>query len=340
MKNKTLIFALATITAMSMFAGCSKEEVPIETEPVVTEIVTVAETKPVIVFEGDEGDITSDEAIDICLKGYNGMANNNIKEILKNTNINVYYYIAEGEWADNDKLIELWNSSKGEDALTYGGYTNLTNLQYMKATQLEAEEVNDYNDFASRLIDDYIITDGYRIDVTLEDTTYDKEGMATVTTRNTEFLVVKGNGLWRLDVCVSSMKKLFGVFSGNTEEPEIVTEIITQPVITEAETTTSAPAETTAPIYVTDENGETVTDENGEAVTEMPAETAPSEPAPAESGNDSETAPEGSETEETSADTSSDNVSDTTISVAGEDVPASTPAPSETTASETAPAQS
>lgn len=331
MRRKSFILALATVTAVTMFAGCSKkEEEPVETEPIVTEATTVAETEPVIVFEGDEGDITADEAVDLCLKGYNAMANNNIKEILKNTNINLYYYIAEGEWANNDKLIELWNSSKGEDALTYGGYTSLNNVQYMKAYQLEPEVVKEYNDFASRIIEDYIITDGYRIDVTLEDTTYDEAGMATITTRHTEFLVLKGNGMWRLDVCVSSMKKLFGVFSGKSTEPEIVTEIIPAETEVPVPSETTAPAETAVPVYVTDENGYIVTDENGLVMTEPPAETSASiesvEPAP----EDSETGLI-SETTENPADSELQTASDMPATEA------TTPAPPVTTALETVP---
>lgn len=347
MRLKKVISAIiAFAVVMTMLTGCKSKEEPVETEPIVTEETTVTEAAPEIVFEGDEGDITADEAVDICLKGYNSMANNNIKEILKSTNINLYYYIAEGEWADNDKLIELWNSSKGEDALTYGGYTSLDDVRYMQATRLEPEEVAEYDDFAKRIINDYTITDGYRVNVTLANTTYNEDGTAITTTYDTDFIVVKGNGLWRLDVCVSSMKKLFGVFSGKAAAEEVVTENVSQPAITmPSETTTTITSETTAPVYVTDENGETITGENGEALTEtsvtelmdgsetsVEGETVPSESAGDMTNGDitsgniagdmtSENIPAPADSEVTSeavsvdSNANSDTVSDTSVSI-------------------------
>lgn len=338
MKNlKACLSALLALAiSATMFTGCGKEEEVVEVVTEATTTVTYPPLSEVIAsttqpsLDGEEP-ITEEAACEIALKGYNALTSNSIRELVKYTNIDLYYFIAEGKWASDEELIALWDNAEDTevDANMFG---IMTNIKYLNAERMSTDEIEEYNDFVAFLNTmssetgegftiDYEITDAYIVNIILDDeakmteTVTDEDGNVTtnevdpVITNEDEphFVVVKGNGKWRLDICICFVKELFSMFTsidsddyevivdGSMKTPEEVT------TVSETVGTTEAGTEPNSEANTENENTEATEGETSYAPEVLYSPTDEEPPAETSALVPQETQPEGESVAEETA---------------------------------------
>lgn len=215
--GKALVIALVTVILI-VCTGCASAESAMEEK----EESTVENSE-----SPDSSTVFSaDEAIAIAEEGFKAMREKDAERMVKYINMEVFYYIANGEYIDGEKLVAelaaVMSESESDEGYNdlgiVGNYSTLENVEFYDAQLFSTDELGELNEFISN--DDtilwgeaesleYNIESAYKLKLN-----YDGIEEESIEEGNEPYvLVVCANGEWKLDICISVMKDVYDVLS-------------------------------------------------------------------------------------------------------------------------------
>lgn len=204
-------------TTEDVVTDATEEVVEASEEMSVEEVSEVSSEDSALDSEAKEGDMAA-EIIDIAEKGYAATVESNYADMVKYTTLDVMYYFTEGKWiSDEELIVELENAATEEGGTNdyCATYASLENLEFISATPLSQEEVDELNAFIQELGAgtevDYVLTGAYKLPATYSNMSETEQAM--IGTKNAPYmLVVEEDGEWKLDVFVSITKEMYDAF--------------------------------------------------------------------------------------------------------------------------------
>ena len=188
---------------------------------IATDIITTDTSEPAPSLP-PSNTISGEEAMEIARKAYEALVSNDYAAAVRYTNLDLFYYLANGEWGTEDVMVAELEAAKEEGMdTTIVDFSVMENLQFTNVETLSDEELKEYNDFIPKMIEEQMenVTELDSSDYTLEGAykvyfTYDglDEDMTEYeVTEQPHFLVVNARGEWKADLCLATMKQLYGM---------------------------------------------------------------------------------------------------------------------------------
>ncbi len=165
--------------------------------------------------ESATAELSADEVIAIATDGFQAIKEMNPEEMIKRTNIELLYYMANTEKADDEEILEVITAMANNKTDDYnsmgivGSYAEMENVEFYDVQRISEEELVELNDVVSdgdmpmlKEIQDYQyrIENAYKLQMN-----YD--GM--VEGKDSYMLIVYANNQWELDVCIAVMRDAY-----------------------------------------------------------------------------------------------------------------------------------
>ncbi len=150
--------------------------------------------------------------IDVARNGYTSMVEKNYENALEYINFSEGYFLTNGEWVSDERVIEQLTEATGEDDNNmFIWFAAMEDMEFLGAQQLTAEELQEYNDFIPEMADNddgsYRFTDAYRVFIDYPAMSQSEKELIG-TEDAVHLLVVEADGEWKLDLFVSTFKEV------------------------------------------------------------------------------------------------------------------------------------
>ncbi len=150
--------------------------------------------------------------IDIARKGYTAMVEKDYEAALKYINFSEGYYLTNGEWVSDERVIQQIKEATGEDDNNmFVWFAAMEDMEFLGAQQLTPDELQEYNDYIPTMAktgkDDYLFDDAYKVFVDYPAMS-ESEKELIGTKKAVHLLVVKADEEWKLDLFVASLKEI------------------------------------------------------------------------------------------------------------------------------------
>ena len=237
MKKNTIIAALLMVLCSAGCGSTTEQETTTEASAAVTTttvsdteaaVTTAAETTTSVEAVTTASETTTAAAettttstaysekeqmvIDIARSGYTAMIEKNYENALEYINFSEGYFLTNGEWVSDERVIEQLTEATGEDDNNmFVWFAAMEDMEFLGAQQLTPEELQEYNDFIPEMADSddgsYRFTDAYK--VFIDYPTMSQSEKDLIGTENAVYLlVVESDGKWKLDLFVSPFKEI------------------------------------------------------------------------------------------------------------------------------------
>lgn len=150
--------------------------------------------------------------IDVARNGYTSMVEKNYENALEYINFSEGYFLTNGEWVSDERVIEQLTEATGEDDNNmFVWFAAMEDMEFLGTQQLTAEELQEYNDFIPKMADNddgsYRFTDAYRVFIDYPAMSQSEKELIG-TEDAVHLLVVEADGEWKLDLFVSTFKEV------------------------------------------------------------------------------------------------------------------------------------
>lgn len=207
MKNFSLRKALLLALSFIMLAACTG---------------CTLDTEDNSESQASSTEFSEEDALAIAEGGFQAMKEKNSANMVKYINMDIFYYVANKEYLDEEELINAIDSVIKESSDSYnslgiiGIFGAYENVEFYDIQPFPDEELNNLNEFVinEKLLGeadsfDYNIENAYKLKISydgIEEESFEEGDEPYV-------LVVYANGEWKLDVFVSIMKELYDSLS-------------------------------------------------------------------------------------------------------------------------------
>lgn len=253
MKKITIIAALLMVLCSAGCGSTTEQETTTEASAAVTTTtVSEAETTTTVISETTASTeaattVTSETTttytaysekeqmvIDVARNGYIAMTEKNYENALEYINFSAGYFLTNGEWVSDERVIEQLTEATGDDDNNmFTWFAAMEDMEFLGAQQLTAAELQEYNDFilymAAAEDVDYSFTDAYKVFIDYPAMSQSEKELIG-TEKAVHLLVVEADGEWKLDLFVSTFKEIMdSVYEMTGSETEITTTADTVP---------------------------------------------------------------------------------------------------------------
>lgn len=171
-------------------------------------------------------ELSEAEVLAIAEGGFKALQELNATEMMEYTNIDMFYYYANGEYVDGQELQDKLEAIMSDTDLE-SGYNNLgvigwfallKNVEFYDVQLFDAEKVQELNDFINSEEGAFLGTEGdfeYTIEKAYKvKVSYDGVEEEIMESENEPYvLVIYARDEWKLDVLVSIMKEMYDSLS-------------------------------------------------------------------------------------------------------------------------------